>query len=159
MSALILGFSYSYTHGILCGRLIFSSADTFSRRPPKSTGRASFSDPTFWVLAGRAALHAEGLPGAVALGEAPALGHFAGALLHDVLSTGGAAHSLPWPLGGALPLGARAPGAGEDPLLQARLLTTTCGNSRKTINGTSTYCGHCNTDFIDPYNCQTLSSK
>lgn len=79
--------------------------------------------PTFGVLSGSGPFDAEGLPGPAAVTEAPALGHFRGAVLDAVLiCTWGATEGL-LALRRALAFVPGAPWAGEHPLLQTHLLT------------------------------------
>lgn len=96
-------------------------------RMPCAVTRTCPEPPTFRVLPGRGAPGAEGLPGTAAVPEAPALGHLAGAVLQALVGAGRPPHGLP--LGGPLPLGGRAAGAGEDTVFQTDLLTAPGGRT------------------------------
>lgn len=76
---------------------------------------------TFRVLPRRRSLDAERLPGSAAVSEAPALGHFARAVLDALVSAGGPPDALS--LWRAFPFGASTAGTGEDTIFQTDLLT------------------------------------
>jgi len=61
------------------------------------------------------------LPGSAAVSEAPALGHFARAVLDALVSAGGPPDALS--LWRAFPFGASTAGTGEDTIFQTDLLT------------------------------------